>query len=91
MTVTGQGVVNNSTATQTFNVDGGTLNFLNSSTIGPNVDIFNQFGGTTIFGNSYAPDVDNASADKPTLQTALAATQPFLEHVRRIVVNRELA
>jgi uncharacterized protein with beta-barrel porin domain len=77
MTVTGQGVVNNSTATQTFDVGGGTLNFLNSSTIGPNVDVFNRFGGTTIFGNSFGGGIDNASAGQANITNSFGGNTAF--------------
>ena len=77
MTVTGQGVVNDSTVTQTFVVDGGTLNFLNSSTIGPNVDIFNQFGGATVFGNSFGDGTDRASAGQANIVNQFFGTTAF--------------
>jgi len=63
--VTGAGVLNQSSAQQTFNVNGGMLNFINSSTITGDVVINNS--GDTVFGDVIPGFNDAASAGSATI------------------------
>ena len=63
--VTGAGILNQSSAQQTFNVNGGMLNFINSSTITGDVVINNS--GDTVFGNIIPGFNDAASAGSATI------------------------
>lgn len=77
MTVTGQGIVNKSTATQTFEVDGGELNLLNASTIGPNVVINNTLGGSTNFGDPFGIGTHTASAGQAQITNSFGGNTGF--------------
>jgi uncharacterized protein with beta-barrel porin domain len=79
--VTGSGIVNNSSVQQTFNVDGGLLNFVNGSSISGHVVINNLNFGQVVFGNVMGGGSDTASAGSATIaNTGLLSTTAFLDN-----------